>query len=255
MGEAKRWSGADPTFAGILALFLGLHALSCYVVPLLLGASKRFAGRLKTGFMLDKAKDPSSCSSSLVPGEKFPGKDGEVYLDHAGATLYSCSQVAEYASFLTDSGPLGNPHSRSPASLRSSEVVARARAAVLEHFNACGNEYVVIFTSGCTAACKLVGENFPWQAGRSVFAYSRANHNSVLGIRSLAKKAGCAFRCLPGGSLDEWRAGMEGINGEEGEQKEEGEGKGKGDDKEGGGREDAPCLFAFPAECNFSGQK
>lgn len=40
-------------------------------------------------------------------------------------------------------------------------------------------------------ALKLVADAFPWQQG-SVFAYTRDNHNSVLGMREVAMKEGAA---------------------------------------------------------------
>lgn len=61
---------------------------------------------------------------------------------------------------------------------------------VLQHFNATPEEYSVIFTSGCTAALKLVAESFPWRpqtesdAG-SLFCYLTDSHTSVVGIRGL----------------------------------------------------------------------
>jgi len=53
---------------------------------------------------------------------------------------------------------------------------------VLDYCNASPKEYKCIFTSGATAALKLVGEAFPWNCSSS-FMYTMENHNSVLGIR------------------------------------------------------------------------
>lgn len=53
---------------------------------------------------------------------------------------------------------------------------------VLDYCNASPKEYTCIFTSGATAALKLVGEAFPWNYSSS-FMYTMENHNSVLGIR------------------------------------------------------------------------
>jgi hypothetical protein len=39
------------------------------------------------------------------------------------------------------------------------------RKAVLSHFNTSESDYIVVFTSGCTQSCKLVGESFAWQPG------------------------------------------------------------------------------------------
>lgn len=53
---------------------------------------------------------------------------------------------------------------------------------MLDYCNASLKEYKCIFTSGATAALKLVGEAFPWSR-ESCFVYTMENHNSVLGIR------------------------------------------------------------------------
>jgi hypothetical protein len=53
---------------------------------------------------------------------------------------------------------------------------------VLKYFNASPRDYKCIFTSGATAALKLVGECFPWSRD-SCYMYTMENHNSVLGIR------------------------------------------------------------------------
>ena len=42
---------------------------------------------------------------------------------------------------------------------------------------------------------KLVAESFPW-AQDSLFAYTRDNHNSVVGMRELALGAGAAAMCV-----------------------------------------------------------
>lgn len=53
---------------------------------------------------------------------------------------------------------------------------------VLDYCKASPKDYKCIFTSGATAALKLVGEAFPW-SHQSSFVYTTENHNSVLGIR------------------------------------------------------------------------
>ena len=56
----------------------------------------------------------------------------------------------------------GNPHSTNPTSAATTELVERARAYVLEFFNASPDEYVAIFTPNATGALKLVGESYPF---------------------------------------------------------------------------------------------
>src|SRR5947208_2763359 len=56
---------------------------------------------------------------------------GQVYLDYTGGSLHAASQVDAHASLLR-AAVLGNPHSRNPASLASSELVEAARQAIGE---------------------------------------------------------------------------------------------------------------------------
>ena len=84
------------------------------------------------------------------------------YLDHAGATLYSKSQLEAHVTDLT-TNLYGNPHTQSPSSQTSSAAVDHARDSVLRFFGTESSRYDVVFTSGCTAALKLLSECFPWQ--------------------------------------------------------------------------------------------
>ncbi|KAE9458443.1 hypothetical protein C3L33_09664, partial [Rhododendron williamsianum] len=97
--------------------------------------------------------------------------DGLVYLDHAGTTLYSETQME---AIFKDS--------QSDSSLATAEIIREARQQVLDFCNASARDYKCIFTSGATGALKLVGEAFPWSS-QSTFMYTMENHNSVLGIR------------------------------------------------------------------------
>uniref|UniRef100_A0A0E0LEI6 Molybdenum cofactor sulfurase n=1 Tax=Oryza punctata TaxID=4537 RepID=A0A0E0LEI6_ORYPU len=119
---------------------------------------------------------------------EFKRLEGMAYLDHAGATLYSEVQMADVLNDLT-SNVYGNPHSQSDSSMATSDLVTAARHQVLKYFNASPREYKCIFTSGATAALKLVGECFPWSR-ESCYMYTMENHNSVLGIREYALSKG-----------------------------------------------------------------
>ncbi len=84
---------------------------------------------------------------------------GHVYLDYAGAGLPAQARLAAHAERMP--GPwLGNPHSDNPASAASTELIERARLAVLAHFNAPPEEYAAIFTPNATGACRLIGEAY-----------------------------------------------------------------------------------------------
>ena len=106
-----------------------------------------------------------------------------VYLDHAGATLYSAQQVRQHADFLC-AGMLGNPHSQSRVCKRTQQLVEETRHRVSSFLvgTECSSEYRLIFTSGATAALKLVGECFAWTPF-SRFMHLQMLHNSALGIR------------------------------------------------------------------------
>jgi selenocysteine lyase/cysteine desulfurase len=159
--------------------------------------------------------------------------EGDVYLDYTGAGLYASSQLEEHAGLL-HSRVFGNPHSASPTSAATTELVERARGAVLEFFNASPDDYVAIFTPNATGALRLVGEAYPFRPGDR-FLLTFDNHNSVNGIREFARARGADTIYVPSVApalrLDEsllprYLAEVSG---------------------------DRHNLFAFPGQSNFSG--
>lgn len=161
-------------------------------------------------------------------------REGHVYVDYGGASLYSEAVVDEGTRFLKNS-VLGNPHSSSRAASTSTFNVDEARFEVLSFFNADPDEYVVIFTSNASAAIKLVGESFPFSLN-SPLAILEDNHNSVLGLRCFAKKAGAKVLGIP------IKACLT-INKSELENTLSSMGAGKSG------------LFVYPAQSNYSGVK
>ncbi len=158
---------------------------------------------------------------------------GQAYLDHTGGGLYAESQVTEHHRLLREQ-VLGNPHSTSPASARSTELVAEARRDILAFLHASPDEYVVVFTPNASGACKLVADAYPFRAGDRLLL-AADDHNSVNGIRVPAMARGAEVAYLPlrpddlrlddavvRGALVELPAGRRG-------------------------------LFAFPAQSNYSG--
>uniref|UniRef100_A0A8C4XDA2 Molybdenum cofactor sulfurase n=1 Tax=Erpetoichthys calabaricus TaxID=27687 RepID=A0A8C4XDA2_ERPCA len=112
---------------------------------------------------------------------------------------------------------------------------------ILQHFNVSPEEYTVIFTSGCTAAIKLVAESFPWiptsnDGPGSLFCYLTDNHTSVVGIRGLLSQLGVSV--LPVNPKDVWYL----------EQDSQSMIKDEEDCR-------APHLLCYPAQSNFSGTK
>ena len=159
---------------------------------------------------------------------------GDIYLDYTGASLYSESQVRRHADLLRRN-VLGNPHSKSPASECATALVEKTRAHVLGFFNACPDEYQVVFTANATHALKLVGESYPFAPG-GAFVLTFDNHNSVNGIREFARARGARIVYVPV-RPPEMRSTEGDIT--------------RALDEQAGG--DGGRLFAFPAQSNFSG--
>lgn len=131
----------------------------------------------------------------------------------------------------------GNPHSHNPSSQLTTERINEVRNKILHHFNTSSDEYSVIFTSGSTAAIKLVAESFDWQE-KSALCVMESSHTSVVGIRECALKYTANFLCIKDQDL-----------------------KSKGLkqfilDKQTKDQDfSSSSLFVYPAMCNFSGKK
>ncbi|XP_043112329.1 molybdenum cofactor sulfurase [Puntigrus tetrazona] len=170
---------------------------------------------------------------------EFKRIKGVTYLDHAGTTLFPESQIKGFHDDISRN-VYGNPHSHNPSSRLTHDTVESVRYRILEHFNTCPEEYSVIFTSGCTAALKLVADTFPWKAASnegqgSQFCYLTDNHTSVVGIRGVTALQGVGtVSVLPHEVERRARKPPTQTNGEE---------------------RSAPHLFCYPAQSNFSGRK
>jgi molybdenum cofactor sulfurtransferase len=160
-------------------------------------------------------------------------RDGHVYLDYTGGSLYAESQVREHAAQLCRN-VYGNPHSNNPTSQAMTDGVERARAHVLEYFGAPPDEYFAIFTPNASGALKHAGESYPFTAGGR-FLLPFDNHNSVNGIREFARARGAAITYAPLTS-PELRIDRPRLDAALRE-----------------ARRGAGNLFAFPAQSNFSG--
>jgi molybdenum cofactor sulfurtransferase len=119
----------------------------------------------------------------------------QVYLDYTGGSLYADSQVKTHQDLLLNN-VFGNPHSTNPSSKASTELIDRAREAVLDFFKASSSEYVVIFTANASGALKLVGESYPFRK-ESQYLLTFDNHNSVNGIREYALAKGAKVTYVP----------------------------------------------------------
>lgn len=109
---------------------------------------------------------------------------------------------------------------------------------ILQHFNTSVEDYTVIFTSGSTAALKLVAEAFPWvpetaEDPGSRFCYLTDNHTSVVGMRAIADAMNVlSVPVKPKDLL-----------------------LGTDDLVAGGNSCKTPHLFCYPAQSNFSGTR
>ncbi|MFJ1455008.1 aminotransferase class V-fold PLP-dependent enzyme [Nocardia sp. N2S4-5] len=124
-----------------------------------------------------------------------------IYLDYTGAGLAATAQHRAHDEWVT-AACYGNPHSDNPTSLAATARIEAARAAVYSYFNAAPEEYAVIFTANATAACRLVGEAYPFDRSTAL-VLTADNHNSVIGIREFAraKHARTAYAHITGTEL------------------------------------------------------
>ncbi|WP_280394559.1 aminotransferase class V-fold PLP-dependent enzyme [Nocardia brasiliensis] len=169
-------------------------------------------------------------------------RGGHTYLDYTGAGLAACAQYRAHSTRLYG-GCYGNPHSASPASVMTTELIEHTRAAVYKHFNASPADYAVVFTANATAACKIVGESYPFgRATRCVLTAD--NHNSVHGIREFARATGARVVYVPidGSDLRVTDAAVGTALGRRTPNRAPGD---RPTRKRG--------LFAYPAQSNFTG--
>jgi selenocysteine lyase/cysteine desulfurase len=122
-------------------------------------------------------------------------EQNHVYLDYTGGGLYAESQLNEHMQMLRQ-GVFGNPHSHNPTSESMTRLDDRARAFIVQYFNASPDEYVVIFSQNASGALKLVGEAYPFKAGGN-YLLTFDNHNSVNGIREFARARGASVTYVP----------------------------------------------------------
>lgn len=156
---------------------------------------------------------------------------GHIYLDYTGAGLYADSQLRRHNRLLAEH-VFGNPHSINPTSQAATQLVDHAREYVLKFFNADPAEYLAIFTSNASGALKLVGESYPFPAGRYLLTFD--NHNSVNGIREFAHARGASVTYIPI-ALPDMRVDEAQLSRELAQPSKSGYN-----------------LFAYPAQSNFS---
>jgi len=147
----------------------------------------------------------------------------EVYLDFAGSSLPTQTQLHQIHAFLIQPHlqVLGNPHSSGPAAARTAGEIHVIYKRILDFFGANGGSslassdssssnsddnhpgYHILFTSGATEALRIVAEHFPWQRlpcddpnHTSTLLYPHNSHTSVIGMRACALQNGASFQCV-----------------------------------------------------------
>ena len=121
---------------------------------------------------------------------QYPMLKDATYLDHAGTTLYSKALMDRFHADMM-SNLFGNPHSASPSSQQSTQLVEDVRLGLLRFFKADPDEYDLVFTANATAAIKLVMEAFREQEDGFWYGYHVDSHTSLVGVRECAKEHRC----------------------------------------------------------------
>ncbi len=162
--------------------------------------------------------------------DEFPYIRESVYLDNTGAAQTPVSIYDQHHDLLRRE-MLGNPHSQSPASRRSTHLIEEAKAAVLDFLGA-DDEYELVWTPNASGSMRVIGESYTFDPNTGLFL-AEDDHNSVLGLREDAKRDGA-------------EVGYWGLEGDELRL-----GSGLGRLLEGSSKKKK--LLVAPAQSNFSG--
>ncbi|CAI2191488.1 13878_t:CDS:2 [Funneliformis geosporum] len=168
--------------------------------------------------------------------KEYPQLKSCAYLDHTGSTTFAKSSLTEFVNDITNN-LYGNPHSNSPSSQASTERIKKVRTKILEHFDANERDYAIIFTQNATASIKLVGEIFPW-TNKSSYRYLRESHSSINGLRRFPEQLNAVIEAVTEYDVDSMineNTSIDFLDMDE--------------------EEITYNLFAYPAQCNFSGMK
>nr|XP_050869088.1 molybdenum cofactor sulfurase 1 [Vespula vulgaris] len=173
---------------------------------------------------------------------EFSRLQGQCYLDHAGATLYSDIQIKNISDDLCNS-LYGNPHSVGLAGGITHDNIEQIRHRILSHFHTSSEEYSIIFTSGATQSLKVIAETFRFSNNKNNefqstgnFIYMQDNHTSVLGMREVVSQKNVKVTCLS--HKHAFQVLEQPVN-----------------SSNDNVASDNNSLFVYPAQCNFSGAK
>lgn len=145
------------------------------------------------------------------------------------------------------SNTYANPHSQSPSSTLTSNMIEQTRHQILRFFNTTSDEYSVVFTSGCTAALKLLADSFTFtndtetdnhESNGGCFCYLLDNHTSVQGMREIALEKHARVVCLDSDQLHQMDVSHCYVH-----------------RRKAGNNKPGNALFVYPAQSNFSGHR
>ncbi|KAJ2556845.1 hypothetical protein EV175_001731 [Coemansia sp. RSA 1933] len=165
--------------------------------------------------------------ASTSEGSSCTPKLKTVFLDHAGSTLYAASHIRAHAEEMLCQIP-ANPHSRHAASQWTQAKIDYARDRLLAFFGTSARKYAVVFTANATAAIRLAGELTPMDPDGGVFCYTQESHTSVVGLRNMAAERGVAVRPAEFSQIYNISSPK---------------------------NTHGSSLLAYPAQCNFSGER
>lgn len=163
--------------------------------------------------------------------------EDEIYLDHAGTTLFPRSAIGSFTKDIT-SNIFGNPHSESKSSRLSTLRVEETRLRALKFFNASPDEFDLVFVQNATAAIKLVSEilqSYSKEEGGFWYGYHGDSHTSLVGIREVAR---AGYTCFDRDEdVEEWIGNFR-------------------KEKADGAEKRRPTrLFAYPGQSNMTGRR
>lgn len=127
---------------------------------------------------------------------------------------------------------LGNPHSTSAASQRTTRRIEDIRLKTLQFFNASPDDFDLVFVANATAGIKLIIDGFREHADGFWYGYHKDAHTSMVGAREVATSGHYCFES--DGEVEEWL--------ESGNMKTQPNNTVLG-------------LFAYPAQSNFNGRR
>ncbi|KAF8213638.1 pyridoxal phosphate-dependent transferase [Mycena galopus ATCC 62051] len=161
---------------------------------------------------------------------EYPSLASTTYLDYAASAPSPLSTFHRFSEKIATT-LYSNPHSRSSSSVATSLEIEQCRGRVLEELFGLGDaqkrsQWDVVFTAGATASMKLVGYAFPWQEGTK-YCYLKQSHTSLVGVRGCALARGAVVAAM---DIDDMLESSQ-------------------DDSS------SPTLFAYPAQCNATGQR